>query len=211
MFRTRGLVLAAGGALIALALATPAIAAVACSATGEIQVLEENRWTFFVTVEWDFNENARPVRFNLSLEHLEGCIHYDPESPNQQRYIETRRGFTEADSICFDTDQNPSHNVILESQVVMSDPDCWMPGRHLTWRNEGPTIDCVPKTAGSALLRFVSRGAPIGPTIYYDAITIFADDGTCVVCDYFGPLPDCNMWSAVESSTWGTIKALYQP
>jgi len=207
---TRSAALGVSAALLLFALAAPAFGAVACSATGEVQVLDNDRWTFFVTVDWDFHENARPVRFNLSLEHLDGCIHYDPDAPNQQRYIETRRGFTEADSTCVDVDQNPSHNVVLEGYVEMEDPDCWMPGRHLTWRNDGPTPDCVPKMAGSALLRFVSRGAPIGPTMYYDAITIVADDGTCVVCDYFGPMPDCNMWSPVESSTWGTVKALYR-
>ncbi len=97
-----------------------------------------------------------------------------------------------------------------ESEIAYENPDCWMPSRHLTWRNNGLTEPCSPLAADVAHLRFVSAGVPIGPTTYYDAIVIKADDGTCVVCDYFGPMPDCNWWNPVEGTTWGTVKALYR-
>jgi len=85
-----------------------------------------------------------------------------------------------------------------------------MPWCHLTWLNDALTEACDPLPAGEALLRFVSSGVPIGPVMYCDAILIAASDGTCVVCDYFGPLPDCNSWSPSEGSTWGTVEALHR-
>ncbi len=196
--------------LLSAVLAVPALGAVACSATGEVEQFGSDLWTYYVTVTWDFEEAAIPERFNLSLEHLEGCSHYDPENPNQQDYIVTWRGLSLADSGCVDTEGVPRSSIHWEGYTAFDDPDCWMPWRHLTWRNDGLTEACDPLPAGDALLRFVSRGVPIGPAMYYDAILIVASDGTCVVCDYFGPLPDCNEWSPAEGSSWSMVKALYR-
>lgn len=197
-------------ALLSAALVVPALGAVACSATGEVEQSGSDTWTYHVYLTWDFGEAAIPERFNLSLEHLDDCFHYNPDSPNQQDYIVAQRGFSEADSGCVDTDGTPRDSIYWESEVVFDDPDCWMPWRHLTWRNDGLTEPCDPLPVGEAHLQFVSRGVPIGPAMYYDAILIKASDGTCVVCDYFGPMPDCNTWAPVESSTWSTVKVLYR-
>jgi len=196
--------------LLATLLPAPALAATACSATGEVEPFGDDAWTYYVTVEWDFHEAAIPVRFNLSLEHLNDCFHYDPENPEQDNYVMTRRGFSAADSGCVDTGGLPRNSIHWESSVVFDDPDCWMPWRHLTWENTGITVDCLPLESGEALLRFVSSGVPIGPALYYDTIMIVASDGTCVVCDYFGPLPDCNAWSPLEAQSWGMLKAIYR-
>jgi len=201
---------AALAVLLGAVLVAPTLAATACSATGTVEPLGNDRWTYYVTVTWDFNEAAVPERFNLSLEHLDDCFHYDPENPLQQDYIITRRGFSPADSGCVDTDGTPRNKIHWDSEVVFDDPDCWMPWRHLTWRNDGITVNCSPTYAGDATLRFVSSGVPVGPALYYDAIVIVASDGTCVVCDYFGPMPDCNAWSPLEDSSWGMLKALYR-
>jgi len=197
-------------AFLSAALVVPAMGAVACSATGEVEPYGSDAWTYHVYVTWDFNEVALPERFNLSLEHLEDCFHYNPESPNQQNYVVTRRGFSEADSGCVDVDGTPRNNIHWDSELVFDDPDCWMPWRHLTWRNDGLTEPCDPLTAGEAHLQFISRGVPIGPTMYYNVIQIKASDGTCVVCDYFGPMPDCNEWNPVEGATWSMVKVLYR-
>ena len=197
-------------ALLSGALVVPALGAVACSATGEVEPFGSDSWTYHIYVTWDFKDAAVPERFNLSLEHLDGCFHFNPDNPNQQDYIVLRRGYSAADSGCVDTEGLPRHSLHWESELVFDDPDCWMPWRHLTWRNDGLTAPCDPLVADQAHLRFVSRGVPIGPTMYYEAIVIKASDGTCVVCDYFGPMPDCNWWNPVEGATWSTVKALYR-
>ena len=43
--------------------------------------------------------------------------------------------------------------------------------------------------------------------MYYDAVVIRAG-ADCVVCDYEGPMPDCNLWAPVRPMRWGTIEAL---
>jgi len=68
-----------------------------------VEQLGSDTWTYYVTVTWNLNDATIPERFNLSLEHLEGCFHYDPDSPNQRDYVVTRRGFSQADSGCVDT------------------------------------------------------------------------------------------------------------
>lgn len=196
---------------ISVCVAVPALSAVGCSATGSVETVEAHElWEFHVDVTWDFNDAAIPERFNISLEHLDDCIHYQPEAPNQQHYVVPGTASTAAAPGCLDIYSNPSSEVVYVGERVYEDPDCWMPSRFLTYRNDGPTPDCDPLPAGQVRLSFVSRGAPMGPTQYYDIIQIVASDGTCVVCDYFGPLPDCNMWSPVEQSTWSTVKALYR-
>ncbi len=202
--------LAALAMLLVAALAGPTLAAVACSATGVTEPFGDDEFYFYVTVNWDFNEAARPAGFNLSLEHLDGCSHYDPENPNQEDYILLRRGFSLVDTTCYAENGALEPRIHWEPYLEFEDEECWMPSRHLAWRNDGLTQNCIPTTAGEATLRFVSSGAPIGAAMYYDLIVIKADDGTCVVCDYFGPLPDCNEWSPVEGSSWSTIKALYK-
>lgn len=197
-------------AVLSVALAVPALGAVACSATGEAVQYGSDTWTYHVYVTWDFKGAALPERFNVSLEHLDDCFHFDPDNPTQEDYIVLRRGFSEADSGCVDTEGMTRYRLFWESEIVFGDPDCWMPSRHITWRNDGLTEPCDPLTAGEADLRFISRGVPIGPSPYYEAILIKASDGTCVVCDYFGPMPDCNAWSPAETATWGTVKALYR-
>ena len=206
----RALLVALATMLLGAVLVVPALGAVACSATGEVEAFGGDAWTYHVYVTWDFGEIPIPERFSFSLAHLDDCFHYDPDSPNQQDYIVTQRGFSEADSGCVDTGGIARNTIVWESEVVYDDPDCWMPWRHLTWRNDGLTEPCDPLPVGEAHLRFVSQGVPIGPTMYYDAILIKASDGTCVVCDYFGPMPDCNWWNPVEGATWGTVKALYR-
>ena len=161
-------------------LVVPALGAVACSATGEVEQLGSDTWTYYVTVTWNFNEAAIPERFDLSLEHLEGCFHYESDSPNQQDYVVTRRGFSQADSGCVDTEGAPRNSIHRDSEVVFDDPDCWMPWCHVTWRNDALTEACDPLPAGEALLWFVSSGVAIGPVMYCDAILIAASDGTCV-------------------------------
>ncbi|MFH1864988.1 MAG: hypothetical protein ABIK85_03825 [Candidatus Eisenbacteria bacterium] len=197
-------------AVLSAAFAVPALGAVACSATGEAVPYSSNAWTYNIYVTWDFKEAALPEHFSLSLEHLDDCFHFDPDNPNQEDYIVLRRGFSEASPGCVDTEGVARSMLLWESELAFENLDCWMPSRHLTWRNNGLTEPCDPLPADVAHLRFVSPGVPIGPTMYYDTIVIKADDGTCVVCDYFGPLPDCNWWNPVEPTTWGTVKALYR-
>jgi len=197
-------------AALSAALVAPALGAVACSATGEVVPFGADMWTYSIYVTWDFKSAALPEHFSLSLEYLDDCSHFDPDNPDQADYIVLRRGFSSTPPGCVDTEGTPRTSLVWESQIDDENPDCWMPSRHLTWRNDGLTQNCDPLTADTAQLRFVSRGVPIGPTTYYDAIVIKADDGTCVVCDYFGPFPDCNWWNPVEGTTWGTVKALYR-
>lgn len=187
-----------------------ALAAVACSAVGEAVPFDENNWRYYVTITWDFNDAALPDRFSVSLAHLDDCTYYDPEDPEQQNYVLLRRGHSTAAPECIDTGGNPQRSIYWEPELVYEDPDCWMPWRHIQWENDGLTVDCLPLTADTATFQFVSKGIPIGPDMYYDAILIKASDGTCVVCDYFGPMPACNDWIPVERSTWSTVKALYR-
>jgi len=91
----------------------------------------------------------------------------------------------------------------------MEDPDCWLPTLHIFWENSGLTLDCDAPTAGTAMLTFNSYGMPIADQMYYGALIIKAGD-TCVECDYFGPMPDCNTWAPVEEHHWGMIKSLYR-
>ena len=196
--------------VLSAVLAGPALGAVACSATGEVVPYGANTWTYNIYVAWDFKDAAVPEHFSFSLEHLDDCFHFDPENPDQKDYIVLRRGSSYAAPGCVDTEGLARYTLHWESALEFENEDCWMSSRHLTWRNNGLTEPCDPLPADVARLRFVSRGGPIGPTNHYDWIVIKADDGTCVVCDYFGPLPDCNSWSPAEDTTWGTVKALYR-
>lgn len=196
--------------VLSAVLVAPALGAVACSATGEVVPFGTNTWTYNIYVTWDFEELAVPEHFSLTLEHLDDCFFFDPDNPEQDDYIVLRRGSSEAAAGCVDTEGLARYRLHWESALEVENEDCWMPSRHLTWRNNGLTEFCTPLPADVAHLRFVSRGVPIGPAEYHDAIVIKADDGTCVVCDYFGPLPDCNAWTPVEGTTWGMMKALYR-
>lgn len=196
--------------LLCLTLTSGAVAAVACSAVGEAVAFNDSYWRYYITVTWDFHDAAIPDRFSVSLSHLDDCPYYSPDIPEQQNYVQLRRAYSTAEPGCIDVDGNPQRNIYWEPELVYEDPDCWMPGRHLQWENDGLTADCEPVTADSATLQFLSKGIPIGPDMYYDAILIKASDGTCVICDYFGSLPDCNDWVPVETSSWGTVKALYR-
>ena len=210
MTGARSVLVAIAALLLCLALTGSAIAAVACSAVGEVVVFNEDFWRYYITVTWDFNDAAIPDRFSVSLAHLDDCPYYNPDLPEHQSYVRLRRGYSAAAPGCIDVDGNPQQNIYWEPSLVYDDPDCWMPWRHLRWDNDGLTADCEPVTADSATLQFLSKGVPTGPDMYYDTILIKASDGTCVVCDYFGPMPDCNDWVPVETSSWSTVKALYR-
>lgn len=195
--------------LLGAGLVAPALAAIGCGAVGDAYENSDGTYTYTIVLSWDFGQAARPDRINLSIEHLMGCGFYDPENPEQQDYIIAHDGFSEPDGECFDLLGEPMDDIVWVGGLAMEDPDCWMPVLHLFWQNSGPTIECLPLGTGSATLSFTSYGLPVETQIYYGAIIIKAGD-YCIVCDYEGPLPDCNTWAPVEDRHWGMIKALYR-
>lgn len=195
--------------LLGAGLAVPALAAIGCGAVGEAHENNDGTYTYTVLLTWEFGEAARPDRINLSIEHLMGCGFYDPQDPVQQDYIIAHEGYSEPDGECFDLSGEPADDIVWVGGLAMDDPDCWMPVLHLFWENSGPTIECLPQGNGSATISFTSYGLPIESQVYHGAIVIKAGD-YCIVCDYEGPLPDCNNWAPVEDSHWGLIKALYK-
>lgn len=70
--------------------------------------------------------------------------------------------------------------------------------------------DCEPGTVVTAYLCFYSVAAPSPPGVFTDAIGVkFA--GYSEKGDLVGVLPTCDdAYSAVETSVWGKVKALYR-
>ena len=82
--------------------------------------------------------------------------------------------------------------------------------------DDGPTIKfeyhegtgCEPGSAGSATLCFYSEGFPTDPDLFVDSLGI--KYGTEIgTGDLEGVLPSC-ITTPVESTSWGTVKALYR-
>jgi len=188
---------------------TPAYAVVACGATGEVTQGTNGKFVYTVSVTWDFEGGAIPEEINLLLPTLDDCPFYDPGNPVQAYYVVPVSGVSQADAGCYDLQGLPITEIAWMGAMATVDEDCWLFGIHIEYTNSGATQDCFPLTADTGVFVFESYGEPIAPAIYYDAIVIKAGPD-CVVCDYEGPLPDCNTWAPVEALRWGTIKAMYR-
>jgi hypothetical protein len=209
MKKLRRLIIGGTVLLLGAGLTVPALAAVSCGAVGEVYETNEGTYTYTMMLTWDFGGAATPDRIGLSIEHLMGCDFYDPQNPVQQDYIIVHDGYSQADGECYDTSGEPVDDIVWVGGLAMDDPDCWMPVLHLYWENTGSTIDCIPMTSDSGTFSFTSYGTPIDSQVYYGAIVIKAGE-YCIVCDYEGPLPDCNNWAPIEERHWGLIKSLYK-
>jgi len=196
--------------LLSAVFALPAMGAIACGATGEVAIAQgEDYYVYTITVDWDFNWAAAPDRVLLSLDHLVDCPFYDPQDPIQQLYIVPQTSYSPAAGECFNLAGEPVSDIEWVGGMAMEAPDCGLPTLHVYWENTGETIECDVPGAGTASFSFASYGMPIADEMYYGALLLKAGD-YCVVCDYFGPMPDCNTWAPVEESNWGTIKSLYR-
>lgn len=201
--------LAVTAVLLGAALAGSAGAAVTCNAVGEAHAIGGGQFEFCVTVTWGFMGLAVPDRFDIVLEHLEDCDFYNPDSPFQANYVVPEGGVSDAAPGCLDVQGLPAQQVEWVGEIRFEDPDCWVPTMHIAFENTGSTADCSPLSDGSGTFCFTSYGIPMPERTYYEGILIKAGD-SCLVCDYTGPLPDCNIWSPVETTSWGTIKSLYR-
>jgi len=196
--------------LLSAVFALPAMAVIACGATGEVAIAQgEDYYEYSITVNWDFDQGGSPDRFMLNLDHLVDCPFYNPNDPIQQLYIIPQESWSATAGECTTATGQPVDQIQWLGGMAMEDPDCWLPTLHISWENSGPTLECDPPTAGSAVLTFLSYGMPIADQMYYGALMIKTGD-VCIECDYFGPMPDCNTWAPVEEHRWGTIKALYR-
>ena len=170
---------------------------------------DNGTFTYTITLDWDFAGVVVPERIVLKLEQLVDCQYYNPDIPIQAKYIQPGYGASTAAEGCLDVSGAPCGEIQWVGRIAMEDPDCWVPMIHIAWINDGETRDCEAITADTGVFEFDSYGAPLPPYDYYGVIVMRAGD-YCIECDYTGPLPDCNMWSPVESNSWGTIKSLYR-
>lgn len=195
--------------LIAGVCVPQAFGATACGAVGEVEPGPNGTFVYSVTVTWDFNGAALPEEINLVLPTLVDCEFYQPGNPLQTKYVVPLTGVSLAQSGCYDVAGAPTDEIQWIGAMRFEDQYCWIDGTHIEYTNSGPTMDCLPLWADSGVFQFTSYGAPLPVMTYYDAIVIRAGDD-CIVCDYEGPMPDCNLWAPVQTIGWGTIKALYR-
>jgi hypothetical protein len=206
---SRAVVVGVVALLLGAIVAPPAWSVVACGATGEAQATGDGTFTYRVTVTWGFEGQAVPERIDLALTELVDCEFYNPEDPIQALYVQPGTGTSAAAPGCLDVQGAPRETIDWVGEVRYEDPDCWLPTLHIAYENTGATESCLPLSDDTGVFTFTSHGLPLPVYTYYDALLIRAGD-LCIVCDYTGPLPDCNMWSDVDRTSWGTIKSLYR-
>jgi len=195
--------------VLGAALLSPAGAAVTCSAVGEAHDIGGGRFEYCVTVTWGFMGFAVPDRFDIALPSLDGCEFYNPDNPFQASYIAPSGGVSDAEQGCLNVQGMPVQHIEWVGEVRFEEADCWLPTLHVAYENVGSTVNCTPLSDGSGTFCFTSYGIPMPSQTYYEGVIIKAGD-YCLVCDYTGPLPECNIWSPVETTSWGTIKSLYR-
>ena len=205
----RTFVIGAAVVLFGAAITAPALATVACEAVGVAYPIGGGQYEYNVTITWGFDGAALPERFDIVIAHLEDCGFFQPEDAGKVQYLVPGLGSSTADGDCRDFLSEPSDEIQWVGEIRFEDPDCWLPALHIAYENTGATELCLPLSNDTGLFRFTSFGIPMAPETYYDAILIKAGD-FCIPCDYTGPLPDCNVWSPVEATRWGTIKGLYR-
>ncbi len=186
-----------------------ALGAIACGAVGEVTEGVNGTFVYTVTVTWDFNGAALPEEINLILPTLVDCEFYTPGNPLQTKYVIPLTGVSQAQPGCYDVTGLPTSQIQWVGAMRFEDQYCWIDGTHVEYTNSGATVNCLPLSADSGVFTFSSYGAPLPTATYYDAIVIKAG-ADCIVCDYEGPMPDCNLWAPVKTMGWGTIKALYR-
>ena len=209
MRHLRTILVAAAAVLIGVAMTAPVLGAVACDAVGEAFPIGGGQFEYRVTITWGFEGAALPDRFDIVIAHLEDCGFYDPEGRLGAAYVVPGLGASTAEDGCLDAQSAPAAEIEWVGEVRLEDPDCWLPALHIAYENTGATESCLPLSDDTGVFCFTSYGAPMPAETYYDVILIKAGD-FCILCDYTGPLPDCNVWSPVETTRWGTIKALYR-
>jgi len=186
-----------------------AVAAISCDATGDFVDNHDGSFTYVVEVSWDFAGVVVPERVNIVLEPLDDCQYFTIENPFHINYVKDATGTSEAQSGCTDAQGFPSDEIDWVGEVARDYDECWIPSVHLVYTNTGSTPGCLPLSVGDGTFTFTSYGVPRPEQTYYETIVIRAGE-YCFYCDYTGPLPDCNMWSPVEKTSWGTIKGLYR-
>ncbi len=209
MVRAKAAVLIATAVLLGAAFVPPAGAAITCNAVGQAQDIGGGRFEYCITVTWGFMGFAIPDRVDLALPSLDDCGFYNPDNPFQASYIVPTGGVSEAAAGCMNVQGAPVQQIEWVGEVRYEEEDCWLPTLHIAYENTGGTINCVPLSDGSGTFCFTSYGVPMPSQTYYEGVIIKAGD-YCLVCDYTGPLPECNIWSPVETTSWGTIKSLYR-
>lgn len=207
MTHPRSILVSALALLIGVMAAVPVFGAVACDAVGEAYPIGGGQFEYRVTITWGFMGAEVPDRFDIVIAHLDDCLFYDPHS--QSNYIVPGHGTSNADEGCFEDRGVVGPQIDWVGEVRFEDPDCWLPALHIAYENTGETSECLPLSDDTGVFTFTSYGLPMSSETYYDVILIKAGD-FCILCDYTGPLPDCNVWSPVEPVRWGTIKALYR-
>jgi hypothetical protein len=195
--------------LVSSVSATNAVAAVACGAVGHVQEGPNGSFIYTIEVLWDFEGAALPEEINLVLPTLLDCEFYQPGNALQSHYVQPLSGTSTAQPGCLDVAGAPSSVIDWVGAMQFEDQFCWIMGPHAQFTNTGDTPDCLPLDADTGVFVFSSYGAPLPTAAYYDAVVIRAGD-ECIVCDYEGPMPDCNLWAPVERVHWTTIKALYR-
>jgi hypothetical protein len=210
MMRTTKLALVASTAiLMGAVMAGPVGAAVTCDAVGEAYSIGGGQFEYVVTITWGFMGYAVPDRFDIALTHLDDCDFYNPDNPFQSDYIVAVGGTSEAAPGCVNGQGAPVTEIEWVGDIRFEEADCWLPTLHIAFENTGSTESCMPLSDGTGTFRFTSYGIPMPQQTHYEGIIIKAGD-VCLVCDYTGPLPECNIWSPVEQTSWGTIKSLYR-
>jgi len=209
MKRARIVLVAAASLLFGALMAPVAHGVVACGATGEVTEGPNGTFLYTVSITWDFAGFALPEEINLVLPTLDECEFYNPGNPIQALYVVPMGGVSEAQPGCYNVQGMPVDDIAWVGAISELDEFCGIDAIHLEFTNTGSTPNCLPLSADTGLFTFTSYGVPAPSAMYYDAIVIRSGD-ICVVCDYEGPMPECNMWAPVESLHWGTIKALYR-
>jgi hypothetical protein len=209
MRRVSTLLVAAAAVLLGACLAGSASAAVVCSAVGYAQPNGDGTFTYCITVTWGFNGYAVPERIDILLDNLAQCQFYNPTNPIQAEYIVPLGGTSTAAEGCHDNSGYPADGIGWVGEVLNQDPDCSVQALHVAYTNTGTTSECQPLSEDDGIFCFESYGIPLPVQTHYEGIVIRAGE-FCLVCDYTGPLPDCNFWSPVSQTHWGTIKALYR-
>ncbi|MFH1501458.1 MAG: hypothetical protein ABIG03_00280 [Candidatus Eisenbacteria bacterium] len=209
MGHTRTAVVAVTAILLGAMLAGTASAVVTCDAVGEATPLGDGRFEYGITITWGLMGLAVPDRFDIVLAHLEECEYYQPGDPLYVDYLTPGTGRSDATPGCSADQSFPVEQIEWIGELRTDDADCWVPSLHIAFENVGSTESCLPLSEGSGTFSFTSFGTPLPVDTYYDVVIIKAGD-LCLVCDYTGPLPDCNYWSPVENRSWGTVKALYR-
>jgi len=189
--------------------ASGAQGAVACGAVGDVTEGQNGAYIYTVTVTWDFGGEALPDEINLVLPTLFDCEFYTPGNALEENYVMPLGGTSLAQPGCYDVAGAPSSTIAWIGTMRFFDEFCWIEGVHVRFANTGATVNCLPLSADTGVFSYGSFGAPLPSAVYYDALVIRAGD-ECIVCDYEGPLPDCNLWAPVEQTTWTTIKVLYR-